>query len=423
MKIKNTIYTLIITIATLFTINNAYAEFTIKNNYTNEESPFFDTNSSLFYKIGGANTVRQPLTPKTNVVLGFDASVDIGYSCGKFDIKKAFSNLMNNFKNGVDDAVNSVVGTINAGITALPALGIQRAMPGVYDMFQEYKIDAETEIGIANKSCEEMEAQIAQGENPYAEFFQTSKAEIWQEEAEKGTTITDAKKKSEKSAGSNGITDFGEKVGGNNQPSLKVVERAVVAGYNYALGKSNNPTISSNAPVNTELGQMFASSDEAAIWATDVIGEFEINNKVPITKVGTGLHPKIQQEQEFAMLQFNEAKYNELGLGPSVINKIRFLHVKDRNSVYSNLIDDIAIERTIKKGLIIRRLLLSGNQGEASEQRDKKIALLERDIESLMFERRINQELANNTILDILKIKSIEGNIDGLKEPDSMPFF
>jgi pyruvate/2-oxoglutarate dehydrogenase complex dihydrolipoamide dehydrogenase (E3) component len=31
-------------------------------------------------------------------------------------------------------------------------------------MFQEYKLDAETEIDIANKSCEEMELEIARGE-------------------------------------------------------------------------------------------------------------------------------------------------------------------------------------------------------------------------------------------------------------------
>jgi hypothetical protein len=107
----------------------------------------------------------------------------LGYSCGEFDISAAFSNLMDNFKNGVDDAVNSVVGTINAGITALPALAIQRAMPGVYDMFQEYKLDTETDINLARTSCEQMEAQIAQGENPYANFLQDARAETWKQEA------------------------------------------------------------------------------------------------------------------------------------------------------------------------------------------------------------------------------------------------
>jgi hypothetical protein len=116
---------------------------------------------------------------------------------------------------------------------------LQRALPGVYDMFQEYKLDAETEIDIANKSCEEMELEIARGENPYADFFQTAKSEDWREEAQKGTLLTKTKEKVEKNAGNNGVTEFGEKVGGAGQPPMKVVENAVIAGYNYAQGNTS----------------------------------------------------------------------------------------------------------------------------------------------------------------------------------------
>jgi hypothetical protein len=72
---------------------------------------------------------------------------------------------------------------------------------------------------------------------------------------------------------------------------MKVVENAIIAGYNYTQGNTSNPTQSSSAPADTELGQTFASSSNAVIWATDVLGEFEINNKEPITKIGSGLHP------------------------------------------------------------------------------------------------------------------------------------
>ena len=309
MNTKNAIFTMMTTIATistittittitaLFTMNSAHAFVDDEDN-----ALFFDTNPDLFYKIGGVNRIRQPLTPDTHVVIGLNGNANLGYSCGEFDISAAFSNLMDNFKNGVDDAVNSVVGTINAGITALPSLAIQRAMPGVYDMFQEYKLDAETDINLARTSCEEMEAQIARGENPYANFLQDARAETWKQEAYKGTTITQAKELSEQSSADNGITDFGEKVGGARQPPMRVVESAVVAGFNYALGNTNNPTLSSSAPADTELGQTFPSSDEAAIWATDVLGEFEINNKTPITKIGSGLHPKVCGHYYFCVL-------------------------------------------------------------------------------------------------------------------------
>jgi hypothetical protein len=52
------------------------------------------------------------------------------------------------------------------------------------------------------------------------------------------------------------------------------------AGYNYTQGNTSNPTQSSSAPADTELGQTFASSSDAVIWATDVLGEFEINKWV-----------------------------------------------------------------------------------------------------------------------------------------------
>jgi hypothetical protein len=56
--------------------------------------------------------------------------------------------------------------------------------------------------------------------------------------------------------------------------------------------------------------------------------------------------------------QLNKREFNKLGFGPKVLAKIKNLSIRDQGSVYSNLIDDIAIERTIRKGLIIRRLLL-----------------------------------------------------------------
>jgi hypothetical protein len=138
MNTKNAIFTMMTTISTLSTMTTITVALSTVNNahalVDEDKILFFDTNPDLFYKIGGVNRIRQPLTPDTHITIGLKGNANLGYSCGEFDISAAFSNLMDNFKNGVDDAVNSVVGTINAGITALPALAIQRAMPGVYDI-------------------------------------------------------------------------------------------------------------------------------------------------------------------------------------------------------------------------------------------------------------------------------------------------
>jgi hypothetical protein len=164
---KNTL-TILILATLVMSSTNAHA---ISDSNKEYESLFFDTNSELFYRIGGANRIRPPLTPDANVKIGFNNTANLGYSCGEFDISANFSKIMDDLKDGVDDAVNAVTNSANAAISSLPSLLLQRALPGVYDMFQEYKLDAETEIDLANKSCEEMEIEIARGENPYADFL------------------------------------------------------------------------------------------------------------------------------------------------------------------------------------------------------------------------------------------------------------
>jgi hypothetical protein len=76
----------------------------------------------LFYKIGGANRIRPPLTPDANVKIGLNGTTNLGYSCGEFDISANFANIMNGLKDGVDDAVNAVTNSANAAIGSLPML-------------------------------------------------------------------------------------------------------------------------------------------------------------------------------------------------------------------------------------------------------------------------------------------------------------
>jgi hypothetical protein len=54
-------------------------------------------------------------------------------------------------------------------------------------------------------------------------------------------TASQTKEKVEKNAGDNGVTEFGGKVGGIGQPPMKVVENAIIAGYNYTQGNTSNP--------------------------------------------------------------------------------------------------------------------------------------------------------------------------------------
>ena len=153
----------------------------------------------------------------------------------------------------------------------------------------------------------------------------------------------------------------------------------------------------------------FKDKQAAITFATDVIGEYEINNERPSTKVGLGLHPKVKQEREKVIEQINNQEWDKLGINSSVQVKLgnRF-NRGQQGALLGNIADDIATQKTIEKALAIRRMLVTGGQDPSSDnkltadQRIKSVARLDSEIKSLMFEREIRQKLANSTIIKIL---------------------
>ena len=129
-----------------------------------------------YYEIGGAEPVSVPANPAVvSTTLGGSAQLGLGYSCGKFDPVAAVTNTLNDIGSGVDNMMNAMTAAATSAIASLPALILQRANPGLYDLFQNALIKAEETMQLATKSCEQMEAEIAQGKNPYADLITLSK--------------------------------------------------------------------------------------------------------------------------------------------------------------------------------------------------------------------------------------------------------
>ena len=139
------------------------------------------TEDSLwYYEIGGAEPVSVPANPAvTSITLGGSAELGLGYSCGKFDPVAAVTNTLNEIGDGLDNMMDAMVAAATNAIASLPALILQRANPGLYDLFQNALLKAEKVMQLATKSCEQMEAEIAQGKNPYADLITLSKGNDW----------------------------------------------------------------------------------------------------------------------------------------------------------------------------------------------------------------------------------------------------
>ncbi|HNP34330.1 MAG TPA: integrating conjugative element protein, partial [Woeseiaceae bacterium] len=221
--------------------------------------------SAWYYEIGGAEPVSAPANLESlEMVVGGSVELGLGYSCGKFDPTIAVSQSLNNLSQGADDLVDAMVGAATAAIAALPATILQRANPGLYDLFQNALLRAEERVSIATKSCEQMETELARGKNPYADLVTVSKGNDWKVQMGiGGNDAVSAKGAVEASNGSNGVPWIRGIAGGVDQEPIRMTSDVVRAGYNLLL----NRTIDSEGPAPATAASRLADlwpSPEAA---------------------------------------------------------------------------------------------------------------------------------------------------------------
>ena len=254
-----------------------------------------------YYEIGGAEPVSVPANPAVvSTTLGGSAQLGLGYSCGKFDPVAAVTNTLNDIGSGVDNMMNAMTAAATSAIASLPALILQRANPGLYDLFQNALIKAEETMQLATKSCEQMETEIAQGKNPYADLITLSKGNDWKVQMGiGGNDAVTAKDTVESSNGDNGVPWIGGQAGGSGQPVLEFTGDIVEAGYNINMNRAVTDTTPVPAASATRLSEIWSSPAEARDWTVDVVGENIVTTCDTCRKdsiPGTGLLPKLYQE-------------------------------------------------------------------------------------------------------------------------------
>jgi len=381
-----------------------------------------------YYEIGGAEPVSPPANPLVvPVTLGGSAQLGMGYSCGKFDPVAAVTNTLNNIRSGADNMMNAMTAAASSAIAALPALILQRANPGLYDLFQNALLKAEETMKLATKSCEQMEAEIAQGKNPYADLITLSKGNDWKMQMGiGGNDAVTAKKAVETSNGDNGIPWIGGQAGGTGQPMLRFTGDLIQAGYNINMNRPINAVGPPGAT--TRLSEIWNTPADARSWVVDVVGENIVTTCDTCRKdsvPGTGLLPKLHQETAVVTVDLqnlvsgatsptlaNLDKITAPGVAISrqVIEAIREMPATEQSLIIGRLVSEISTARTVEKALFARRLLLSGRQVPevyatevAREHADSSIVELDKEIENLLFETRVRKEVVSDTITVLLQ--------------------
>lgn len=383
-----------------------------------------------YYEIGGAEPVSVPANPLVvPVTLGGSAQLGLGYSCGKFDPVAAVTNTLNNIGTGVDNMMNAMTVAATSAVAALPALILQRANPGLYDLFQNALLRAEETMQLATKSCEQMEAEVAQGKNPYADLITLSKGNDWKVQMGiGGNDAVTAKTTVESSNGDNGVPWIGGQAGGSGQPVLEFTGDIVEAGYNINMNRAITDTSPVPVVSATRLSEIWASPSQARDWTVDVVGENIVTTCDTCRKdsvPGTGLLPKLHQESVVVtteiqnlvsgatpptLTNLDQITAPGVAITRQVIEAIREMPASEQSLIMGRLVSEISTARTIEKALYARRLLLTGRQVPevyatevAREHADVSIAELDKEIENLLFETRVRKEVVSDTVALLLK--------------------
>lgn len=383
-----------------------------------------------YYEIGGAEPVSAPANPSVvSVTLGGSAQLGLGYSCGKFDPVLAVTNTLNNIKSGVDDMMSAMTAAASSAIAALPALILQRANPGLYDLFQNALLKAEETMQLATKSCEQMEAEIAQGKNPYADLITLSKSNDWKRQMGiGGNDAVTAKNSVEASNGKNGLPWIGGRAGGAGQPVLQFTGDIVRAGYNINMNRPITATGAVPAASATRLSEVWPTPVAARNWVVDVVGENIVTTCDTCRKdsiPGTGLLPKLYSESTAVTVELQNLVSGttaptlanlELVTAPGVavtrqvVEAIREMPATEQGLIIGRLVAEISTARTVEKALYARRLLLSGRQVPevyatevARDHADTALVELDKEIESLLFETRVRREVVSSTVTVLLQ--------------------
>lgn len=385
--------------------------------------------SQLYYRIGGSAPAARSSNPNALALkMGLGTRLNANYTCGKFDVGLSWANLMNGFSS----LGTQITGAVQAGIGALPLYILQRAQPGLYELFQTYAKKAEIAVSAAMDSCAQMEAQIKQGNDPYAKWVGLAKGEGWTVEAGSNADVVSAKTKVETDNGIRGLTWIDNKMaGGFTQPSIRPVNDIVLAGYNLTMmrpvSSSNTADYSSGG---APLGKIFARPQDAADFAVTVLGDQLISTcdgpscaqKGVVTALG--LQSKYDAEIPVALDQIKLAISTtsptyavlaaaggpDVAMSTDVVRAIRELPADMQAISAQRLAKEIALARTIEKALAVRSVLISGMSLPEVQKREPAMAvakakadLLTQYIQDLMFESRVRREMVSDTASSLLQ--------------------
>ncbi|MBV7491391.1 integrating conjugative element protein [Pseudomonas sp. PDM30] len=377
----------------------------------------------VMYTIGGGSATGSPSSLYRPNGLGVGMSWRANMMCGNMNLSNTLQNQLNGATQGFQQIMGNVIENATQAVMSLPAMIIQRANPGLYELLSNGVLQGRIDFDRSKLTCQAMAAKMADkvDQAGWGALAQNQEMQKNLEQSDGDAVV--AVKDTESNNGNNGVSWVGgQKAGGNGQEPIRVTSDVVKAGYNLL----HNRTVEDASAVgsgcqNGAICQAWSSPEEASAWATRVLGETEVATcddcETLRVTAGTGLSPLIQEtytehlEGLQRMLSGTEQPTPEnlgkvssplLQVSRGVIEGLR--DDPDQNLLARRLASETALSSIIYKSMLLQRTLLAGSHEPnvasaqpATHALNGNVEMLEREIRLLQTELQVRQSLATNT--------------------------
>lgn len=414
---------------------SAHAEVTASSSGVSANGAISD---GLFYSIGGGSVVSPAASRNSMTRLGMNAGMSSDLMCGNFDIKTTVGNQLNGVTSGFKDLMGTVMQGATGAVASMPAMVIQRANPGLYEMLTNGVLQAGLSFDKAKLNCQ----NLANKMTDYTMGSKWKQAAVTEEYkdivASSDGDAVSSDQKLQKATGEDGATWIGgQKKGGKGQPAIKPTHDLAKAGYNMMnnLPVTSNETVGSSS-CNGSVCQRYPNSDAASAAVVEVLGDRSIRtcreasacnsggdeNAAGSTVAGTGFSPLLEDatkknlEQLTKLVGGAEAptadNLGKLKTGSLVVTRGVIQSLKDdpdNVALVQRLASELAMSDTVELALTMRRMLTTGqsepnaaDQPEALAEGDRRVDALDRELSALSNEMTLRKNISNSSLLTTL---------------------
>lgn len=417
--------TLLVAVITL-AVGAAWAQTRIDPNGVNVSGSVIG--DDVLYSIGGGRAVSMGGAGNMQSI-GVGVGWNSNLICGDMSITTTLQNQLNGISNGFQTIMSNVIQNATSAVASLPALIIQRADPGLYNLLTNGILQARLDFDRSKMTCRAIANRMADMAGGQAGWDQLAEGMALRD-AVSSTDAVSAVEQAESNKGNNGVPWVGGgNAGGSGQSSIKVVGDVTRAGYNLLNGRSATDTssIARSACGNRLTCQTWSSPGAAAAFANRVLGEREQRTCESCTKTqttpGVGLTPMIQEEYETKLQVLQElvtgarpttlanldaAGSSSLPITRGVIEALR--DEPDQDLLGKRLASEAALSSVLEKALLLQRTLLTGKKEPnvaanelAVRAVDQENSALEQEIDNLKTELELRRTLAGNSAMAIIQ--------------------